>query len=127
MGTVAVKLQLVVKNLETLLAGDAGLQRFDAPALEFNDPPAAQADQVIVVLPLGPALETGGPLSKPATGGQPVFGQQFKRAVDRGVADSRVVPANPLVQIFHGKMGSRLEEDPHDLVPLAGGLQSPAP
>jgi hypothetical protein len=115
----------VIQHPKTLPPGNPFLQRLQPSVFEFLDLPAALTDQVVVVLPFGAVFKPGRALSEPAGGSPPAFRQKAQGAIDRGVPDPRVLPANPLVEFIDRNVRPRFPEGADDLIPLAGGLEAP--
>jgi hypothetical protein len=124
---VSIQFQFVFPYPESLLPGNPLLQSFQAIIFEFLDLPAAQTDQVVVMLSLNPVFKAGGAISKPAGGSPTALRQEPQGAIDRGVPDARVSPPHPLIEFVDRHMRIGFPQSADDLVPLAGGLKPPLP
>lgn len=122
-------------NLETSLAGNFGLPAFDLCVIEFLDPPALQADQMIVVMPFvdledGPvlfevvALEQAGVLE---LGQDPVYGGEadvhaFVHQHPVDILGGQVANRSPFEQFEHLEARcSRLEAGVFEITDVAHG------
>ena len=122
-GTIPVKLQLMVKNPETLLAGNPGLQLFDGLALEFYDLSAKQTDEMVMMPSFRKMLKTRHPFPE-STGRSPsALRHQLQGTVNGGVTDLGILMSYPLVKLIDTQMGTTFQKNPRDLVALPGGLE----
>ena len=108
----------MIQNLKTEFFTGSILDLFHLRPLDFHDPSAIQADQVIMVRPFGfdfearPAIGGGHPLDEPA------FLEHLNGPEYRYLADAPV--ANPLMDIFKAQMAIRLQQ----VVQYGGSLRS---
>src|SRR5664280_3291389 len=93
----SIQLKLVSLDQEAVTAGHIGLELFNGLVLELDNGPAAGADQVVVVLPLGNVLVARLAVAELDFAGNPRFGEELQGAVDRRIADPRVF--GPKLQI----------------------------
>ena len=111
----------MTQHLEVVPRGHVRLRSLDLGAFELDDTAAPEADEVVMVLVLH--LVAGDAVVEVALLGQARFGQQLHRAIDRGVADVRVLFANALVHLFARHVGAHLEERIEDQLTLPRMLQ----
>src|SRR5262249_8288521 len=121
LGAMAVELVPVPQQAEAVALHDVLLRLFDHRALEFDDAPAARADQMVVVLLLD--LEARDAVVEVALARDAGFAQQLHGAIDGGVADLRVLLAHPLIQLLAGDVSLDPEEDLEDRLALLGVLE----
>src|SRR6266581_8848117 len=119
----SVQLQLVRLDEESVAVGHLSLEFFDCLVLELDDAPTAGADQMVVVLPFGHVLIPGLAVAEMDLIGDPRLGEQLQCAVDRGVADARVLGPQLQVELLDAHVALGGEEHIKDDVPLAGLLQ----
>src|SRR5215210_4571037 len=77
-------LQRVPRRHETVSAADLPLERRDTLADELDDPAAAGAHQVVVLLAGVDVLVKEAPAAQPLLAGEPALHQQVEVAVHRG-------------------------------------------
>jgi hypothetical protein len=100
-GAVAVELELVSLDGESVPGRDLGLQPLDFLVLELHDFPAAGTDQVIVVPLVRDVVVLR--LGAEMTGlGQPRFAKKIQRAVDGRQSDMRVLFGQHAVHLLGG-------------------------
>ena len=92
------------------------LRPLDHGRFEFEDLPAANANQVIVVLVFD--LVTGYTVVEVTLLGETRIHKELERPVDGGVADMGIAQANSLVEILAGDMPAGFEKSVEDRLPL---------
>src|SRR4051812_27043900 len=83
----AADLQRVTPRLEPVGAADLALQRGDARAHELDHPPAAGADQMIVMLAAMDMLVEEAVLPEALLAGEAALDEEIEVAIDRGAGD----------------------------------------
>src|SRR5712692_799618 len=121
----AVQLQLVPRHLEAVVAGDHVLQLLDALVLELDDPVAAGADQVIVVMAADGGLVPRLPVLEVARAGEACVGEDLHGAVHGRRADVLVARLHLGEQLLDAEVPAGGEEGVDDQVPLPGRLEPP--
>jgi hypothetical protein len=117
----------VFQNPKPFLSRNLILQSLHTVVFKFRDFSAFSTDQMVVMLSLGPVFKSGGTFAELPGGSPPALRQQTQRAIHRRVPNAWIFPANPLVQLIDGYMGSCLPQRADNLVALPGGLETPAP
>ena len=111
----------VPKNPEVITVRNLFLGLFDHLALEFDDRTALQAHEMIVVLVLH--FVPNGAIIKLPFFGKTRFHEEFHGAIDRRVANARMVLPNPLIDILARRVPLGLQEGIEDRVPLPRMLE----
>jgi hypothetical protein len=119
---VAVELVAVAEDLEVIALRDVLLRRLDHLAFELDDLPAANADQVVVMIVRD--LVAGDAAFEVPLVGEPCLAKELHRPVDGRVADARVRLADPLEEFLARHVADRLEKDLEDRLPLPGLLEA---
>ena len=96
--------------------GNIVLGFLDHLALELLDPPALDADKMVMVLLLD--LVTRDPVIESTFGCKTGFDEQFHRSIHRCVPDVRVLLAYAFVEVFARDVTLRLEERREDQLTL---------
>ncbi len=91
-------------NAEPVLTGNFILELFDAWIFEFYNFAAFEADQVIMVFIVICRLVTGLTVSEMPLLGDATLGKQLESTVNGCVADARILPAQPQVELFGRKV-----------------------
>src|SRR2546422_3758225 len=126
LGADAVELHAVASHHEAEEAPDAVLEALQLLARELDDLAAALADDVVVVLALGlDRLEARLAVVEVTLGGEPDLLEQLERAVDGGVADSRVHLLDRRVELLDREVPRSPEKNTGNVVPLRGRLEAP--
>jgi hypothetical protein len=99
-GANTVEFVLVRSEFESVLVSDVLLQFFDARLFEFDDVPALDANEVIVVRGVVGEFITSQSVAEAALVGDAAFGEKLEGAIDGGVADPRVLFAHLGEQLF---------------------------
>jgi hypothetical protein len=121
--TLAIKLHTVVKDLKTVMPGDAVLKGFDGLVLEFDNPSAIKANEVIMVALFRCGFIPGLPIGKFPLGCQTKTGKELQGSIDGGIANFGIHFRHLRVDLGEILMAGRVEEDVEDLLPLLGCLQ----
>src|SRR6266702_5774778 len=119
----SIQLQLVHLDEESVAVCHFSLKFFDGLVLELDDVAAAGADQMVVVLPLGHVLIPGLAVAKMDLIGDPRLGEQLQGAIDRGVADARVLGPQLQIELLDAHVALGGKEHIENNVPLAGRLE----
>ena len=120
-----VELELVALHVEAVAPGHALLELLDLLVLELHDPPAAGADEVVVVGAAGGRLVAGLPVVEPAGHGDPALGEELHGPVHGGHADPGVQGPHPRHQPVHRDVPAHPVEGLDDDVALPGVLEPP--
>ena len=115
-----VQLVAMSQDPEAVAIRDLALGSLDHRALELDDLPAPDADQMIVVLVCD--LVARQPIEA-ALLGEPGFAEQLHRPVDRRVADVRVSLTHLSIQILSGDVTPHGQEHPENRLALLGVLE----
>jgi len=110
----------VALDAESVLAGHRFLQRLDLRVFEFDDSPANGAYQVIVVLLPGTRFVAGLAVAKVPGLGDATLGKQLEGTMHRGVADVRVLLAQPQEKLLGGEVGPGAKKFVEDDFTLPG-------
>jgi hypothetical protein len=111
-------------NGETVLPGNLNLQLFNARVFEFDDFPAGDTDQVVMMLIQVTGFVTGLSVTEIPLFGYAAFGKQLQGTVNSGITDSRVLFANPQVKLLGREMRTGTQEILENDFPLPGRLQA---
>src|SRR5579885_93566 len=121
-GAGAVQLHLVPPELRAELARDGFLEALDAVVFELDYPPAALADEMIVMPFVNRFVARLAVVEMPLLE-QIAFPQQPKGSVDGRVADMRADLLDLGGHFFGADMAADFEEHARDIVALARGLE----
>lgn len=116
----AVQLESMSFDGKTVLPGDFILQLFDARVFEFDNLPAVDADQVIMMLIQITGLITCLAITEMTLLGDTAFSKQFQGSVNGGIPDPGIFPAQAQVELFGGDMRADSQEFLEDNFPLTG-------
>ena len=122
---ITVEFKTMALNGETVLPGNFVLEFFNAGVFEFNDLATGDADQVIVMFVLTARFVAGLAIAKMTLFGDTAFGKELQGAMDGGITDAGVFPAQAKVKILGGKMRTGPQELLKNKFPLPGGFQPP--
>src|ERR1700730_7197702 len=103
-------------------ARDGLLEPLDRFVLEFDDPAAALADEMVVMMLTGDFVARLAFVEVPLID-QVAFLQQAQRTVDGSVADVRIDLLALSVEFLGTDMAVEREEDARDVIALAGRLE----
>src|ERR1700726_2711418 len=98
------------------------LEPLDRFVFEFDDPAAALADEVVVMMFAGDFVARL-TFVEVALVDQVAFLEQAQRAVDGGIADVRIDLLDLSVEFLGTDMAVEREEDARDVIALAGRLE----
>ena len=112
--------QAMMRKLEPEFVRHLILQSFDLRRNEFDHLAAFGTDHMIVMLVFEVVFVIGLVVAKANFTSEPGFGEQLEGAIDRRVADRRILLLDEPVQIFTGKMILFAEEDLQDQIALGG-------
>ena len=87
-------------NGKTVLTGDFFLKSFNTRVLEFDDPAAADADQVVMVFIQVAGFITRLAIAEMTLLGDSALGKQLQGPVHRSITDPGVFPAQAQVKLF---------------------------
>ena len=87
-------------NGKPVLSGDFFLESFNAWILEFNNFPAGDADQVVMVFIQVTGFVTRLAVAEMTLLGDTAFGKQLQGPVHGRITDSGVFPAQAQVKLF---------------------------
>src|SRR5262245_61768315 len=121
LGAVPVELVSMPQQPEAVALHDVLLRLLDHGALELDDPPAARAHQMVVVLLLD--LEAGEAVVEVTLARETGLAQQLHGAIDGRVADLRMTLAHPLVQLLARDVALHAEEHLEDRLTLSRVLE----
>jgi hypothetical protein len=107
-------------------AADFLLQLVHFARKKFHRTAALGADHVVMAAPVVLVLVAGDAVVEGDFAGQSALGQQFERAVDRGVADAGVFFLHQAVQFVGGEMVAGFQKGAQNGVALRGLLQADA-
>src|ERR1700730_9261067 len=108
------------------VARDHLLELLDRLIFEFDDAPAALADEVVVMMLAGDFIARLALVEVPLEK-QIAFLEQSQRPVDGGVADVRIDFLDFGVEFLGAEMAAEGEEHAGDVVALAGRLEAALP
>lgn len=114
----------MAEDMKTVGASHPFLQAFDVGILKFEDRPTGGADEVIMVILAAALFVTRLAIAKVALLGQSTAGEEFEGAMDRGVADPRVLLANLQVELLGREVSPRLQKGIENDLPLPRRLQT---
>ena len=100
----AVKLKSMAFNRKAMFSGDFNLEGLDARVLEFNDFPAGDADQVVMMFVMVAGLVTCLAIAKMTLLSDAALCKQFQAAMNGCITDARVLLAQTQIKLFRRKM-----------------------
>jgi len=113
-----------MKNLEMVTLGNAILKCFEGFILEFDNPAALEADQMIMVaLALGRFI-LGLSIRPFPLGGQTQTGEKLQGSIDRRIANLGIHLGHLGIDLTQVLMSRGVEKDPENLFPLFGRFQA---
>ena len=102
------------------------LEHADFLAEKFDRTSALGANHVMVAAAVVLMLVAGDPVVEGDFAGQSAFGEKFQRAVNGGVADTRVFFLNKTMKLIGGEMIASLQKSTQNRVALPGLFQADA-
>src|SRR5215510_6778167 len=119
--------QAVARRSKMMLRGDLVLLVLDLLAVEFYQPAAFGADQMVVMLVIVKMLVARVRVAQSLFARQPAFGQKLERAVNGREAHRRVFDFDNVVEVFGAEMAFGLEKDFEYKLTLCRLFKSGAP
>jgi hypothetical protein len=90
----AVEFHTMIKNLKMMTPGNTVLKGLKGLILKFNNLPAIETDQVVMMAPLRNGFVSGLSISKFSLIRQTETGEELQGSVDRSVSDFRIRSGN---------------------------------
>lgn len=122
-GTVTVKLELVVDDGETQFLGGLRLKLLYLLILELGYLRALDADDMVVMAVVRKVFVAGLPVSELSGERKAGFGQELHRAVDRRVSDVLMLLLYLSEEFFEAYVGIGLKKGLGDKITLSRGLK----